>query len=497
MYLPRIIQGGMGAGVSNWVLARSVAETGQLGVVSGTALDTILARRLQTGDEGGHIRRALEHFPVPDIAHKVMKRYFVPGGKPSATPFKSVPAFRVDPSPFHVDLTVLANFVEVFLAKEGHKGHVGINYLEKIQFPHLPSIFGAMLAGVDNVLMGAGIPRAIPGIMDSFAEWKRAELKINVHGAKSDESFMSRFDPSEWIKSHMPHFELKTLKRPDFFAIISSNALALNLAKKASGKVNGFIVEAPTAGGHNAPPRGSMQLNDKGEPIYGDKDAPDLEQLKKLGIPFWLAGSRGTPEGLSQALESGAEGIQVGTAFAFCDESGFLPEIKDEVKALAREGKAKVFTDPRCSPTGFPFKVLQLKGTLSEEKTYEERKRICDVCYLRHAYRKDDGSLGYRCPSEPVQDYLKKGGVEDETVGRKCVCNGLLASIGLQQSSKSGNEELPLVTCGDDVGVISYYLQDGADGYSAKDVVAHLMTGSKGTESFFEQQPMLHASGDR
>ena len=51
-FLPVIIQGGMGAGVSSWRLARAVSSTGQLGVVSGTALDVILARRLQEGDPG-------------------------------------------------------------------------------------------------------------------------------------------------------------------------------------------------------------------------------------------------------------------------------------------------------------------------------------------------------------------------------------------------------------------------------------------------------------
>ena len=35
----------MGAGVSGWQLARAVARQGRLGVVSGTALDVILARR--------------------------------------------------------------------------------------------------------------------------------------------------------------------------------------------------------------------------------------------------------------------------------------------------------------------------------------------------------------------------------------------------------------------------------------------------------------------
>jgi len=38
---PRIIQGGMGIAVSDWRLARAVSRLGQLGVVSGTAIDSI------------------------------------------------------------------------------------------------------------------------------------------------------------------------------------------------------------------------------------------------------------------------------------------------------------------------------------------------------------------------------------------------------------------------------------------------------------------------
>ena len=54
---PIIIQGGMGVAVSSWKLAKAVAVTGQLGVVSGTAVDAVMVRRLQLGDRGGHLRR--------------------------------------------------------------------------------------------------------------------------------------------------------------------------------------------------------------------------------------------------------------------------------------------------------------------------------------------------------------------------------------------------------------------------------------------------------
>ncbi len=37
-FLPLVIQGGMGVGVSNWRLARAVSSLGQLGVVSGAGV---------------------------------------------------------------------------------------------------------------------------------------------------------------------------------------------------------------------------------------------------------------------------------------------------------------------------------------------------------------------------------------------------------------------------------------------------------------------------
>ena len=72
----------MGIAVSNWRLANAVARLGQLGIVSGVAIDTVLARRLQDGDPGGHMRRAIGHFPIPQVAAEALARYFHPGGRP-------------------------------------------------------------------------------------------------------------------------------------------------------------------------------------------------------------------------------------------------------------------------------------------------------------------------------------------------------------------------------------------------------------------------------
>lgn len=471
MLLPRIIQGGMGLAVSGWPLARAVSRLGHLGTVSGTALAVVLARRLQLGDPGGDLRRALRHFPVPEMADRAIRDFFIPGGKAPTAPFKPTAMPTLRPRPALVELTVLANFVEVFLAKEGHDGPVGINYLEKIQLPTLPSIFGAMLANVDYILMGAGIPRAIPGVLDVLARFEPAQLRIDVQGALPGEEYFSRFDPRTFCRGAVP-----VVKRPWFLGIVASATLAMTLAKKSSGRVDGFIVEGPTAGGHNAPPRGAPQLTPAGEPLYGARDVPELEKIRALGLPFWLAGSYGRPGKLAEALRLGAAGIQVGTPFAFCVESGIRPELKSQAITLSRRGQARVFTDPVASPTGFPFKVAQIDQTLSEPALYQNRTRVCDLGYLRHPYRKRDGTIGYRCSSEPIEHFLRKGGTAEQTVGRKCVCNGLPATVGFGQVRKQSAFELPLVTAGDDLAYLARFLPPGGDSFSAADVVSHLLT---------------------
>ena len=449
----------MGVAVSGWRLARAVSTREQLGVVSGTALDVVLARRLQLGDPGGQMEAALNAFPLREIAQRIWDRYYIPGGKKDSAAFKSKPLPSATPSKALTELTIVANFAEVWSAKQGHNGVVGVNLLEKIQVPTLACLYGAMLAGVDYVLMGAGIPRAIPGILCDFAEGRLARMPLAITGG---DAATMELDPNDFVGG--------PLKRPVFLAIVSSASLAQVLARKTQPPVDGFVVEGWTAGGHNAPPRGALALNVDGEPIYGERDVPQMETFRELGLPFWLAGGYGTAERLAEALAEGAQGIQVGTAFAFCEESGILPELKEQAIARSRSGDVKVFTDPKASPTGFPFKVMQVPDSVSEAEVYDSRERVCDLGYLRELYRKTDGSIGYRCAGEPIDDYLAKGGEEAATVGRVCVCNGLAATIGIGQVRKGVSEPM-LVTAGDDVCNVSRYLREGASSYSADDVL--------------------------
>ncbi|HQA39489.1 MAG TPA: nitronate monooxygenase [Kiritimatiellia bacterium] len=470
--LPKIIQGGMGVGVSNWRLAQAVSRIGQLGIVSGTGLDQVLARRLQDGDLGGDVRRALGHFPFPQMAHRILDTLFIPGGKQPGEPYKTSEKPSIKNSHWFDELCIVSNFVEVFLAREGHSNPVGINYLEKIQLPHLPSAYGAMLAGAAVVIVGAGIPVEFPGVLDALSRHEAATYTIRVHGATPETDCQRVFDPALFIEDGCTP---PVLLRPDFLPIISSDSLATMLLRRASGSVEGFVIEGPTAGGHNAPPRGPMQLSSDGQPIYGARDVVKLDAMRKIGMPFWLGGAYGSPEALRAALAEGAAGVQVGTPFALCVESGMRTDVRHALIRHALAGSGKVFTDPLASPTGFPFKVAQLEGTLSDPAVYAARRRVCDLGYLLESYRKEDGSVGYRCPAEPVASYVAKGGKEADTVERKCICNGLFGDIGLAQVRPDGAREPAIVTLGDDVANIGRFCTSEKPDYTAADAVRTIL----------------------
>jgi NAD(P)H-dependent flavin oxidoreductase YrpB (nitropropane dioxygenase family) len=470
--IPQIIQGGMGVAISNWQLANAVSRAGQLGVVSGTGVALVMIGRLQRGDAGGHIRRALRHFPFQDEARSFLDTYFVEGGIAPHKPIKRPPMWSATPSHALNVQTVIANFVEVWLAKEGHSNPVGLNLLEKVQMPQLASLYGALLAGIDVVIMGAGVPIQIPGILDSLVQHQPVRYRLDVLEAHAEDEFYVHFDPGQVFPGIAA--QLGTLTRPDFLPIISSVILAQALIKRSTGSLQGFVIETPIAGGHNAPPRGQLQLNEKGEPIYGERDVVDLAKMRALGYPFWLAGGYGTPDQLQAALDAGACGIQVGTAFAFCDESGFDATLKAQVIAGVLAGNLSVKTDPLASPTGFPFKVVQLPGSIAQPTVYAERERLCDIGFLRHAVKNGSG-LQYRCPAEPVNQYVKKGGGESDTVGRTCLCNHLGAAAGFAQHRSDGYIEPAIITSGDDVVSIARYLQEGCTSYTAQEVIAYLL----------------------
>jgi NAD(P)H-dependent flavin oxidoreductase YrpB (nitropropane dioxygenase family) len=66
----------------------------------------------------------------------------------------------------------------------------------------------------------------------------------------------------------------------------------------------------PAASGHNASPRGKVEFDSHGEPVYSERDHVDLAKMRDLGLPFWLAGGYGSPE-MSRDRKGAVAGLRI------------------------------------------------------------------------------------------------------------------------------------------------------------------------------------------
>lgn len=505
----RLIQGGMGVYVSNWRLARAVATArpgAAAGTVSGTALDIVHTRLLQLGDPGGHIRRALEDFDDRfgvDIGARVCSKYYIPGGKDPQARFKPAPMQTVTtlqgskllPEPGRpgepvtlaldpevIELLIATAFAEVWLAKEGHAGKVFINFLNKVELPLVYALYGAMLAGVDGIVVGAGNPDGLPAVRSSLADHRPVTRPLSVLYRAAGETFQIAFDPQQVAGGRLAQ---RPLPRPAFLAIVSLESQVQALAQSSSEAPDGFIIEHHSAGGHNAAPQGPLRQDEWSQPIYSELDEPDLAAVRRVGLPFWLAGGYGSRDRLQAALQSGAAGVQVGTLFALAVESGMGAAYRTAIFERMKKGAADadLVHTTLVSPTGFPFKVAQLDGTLADDSVYSARRRVCDLgllqqCGLSQPDENGVRRLFQRCPAAPVDDYVRKRGLERNTAGRRCLCNGLLACVGLGQMVRKNSEMAPepaIVTLGDHLADVRRLSGNGQVPYWAADVVADLL----------------------
>ena len=174
--------------------------------------------------------------------------------------------------------------------------------------------------------------------------------------------------------------------------------------------------------------------------------------MKAFGLPFWLAGAYGSRERFAGgARRRGARrpgrdrlrvlrGVRAG--------SGAARRGSSRTSSTARATSSRIRSPRRpASRSRWPSSTAHCPT----RPPYEERPRLCDLGYLRRAYVRPDGRLDYRCPSEPVDDYVRKGGRLEDTVGRKCLCNALVTNIGMGQRRPDGYAELPMLTAGDDI----------------------------------------------
>lgn len=310
-----IIQGGMGVGVSLYPLASAVAREGGLGIVSSAALDRLVSKR---------------------------------NGK------------RLN--------TYEAAYEEVSLAKSSG-GSAGINIMGALVRDYEDSVRGAIDAGADAIISGAGLPLSLPAI-----------------------------------------------KPPGDTALIPivSSARALELIckkwERLSYRPDAVVLEGPLAGGHLGFKMDQIDLESN---LLENLLPPVKEIAIKYGnFPVIVAGGIYTYEDILRFLQLGADGVQMGTRFLATEESSATEEYKQAVVNARQEDI--IVADEPGSPCGMPFRVIR-QSPMYVSTLKKLRVPKCDKGYV---LLKDQDGKFTRCAAKESNER------------HFCICNGLLSSAG-------------------------------------------------------------------
>jgi nitronate monooxygenase len=310
-----IIQGGMGVGVSLSPLASAVAKEGGVGIVSSAALDRLVTKR--TGKPHNIYEATLE---------------------------------------------------EISLAK-AKGGIAGINIMVALGRDYEDSVKGAIDAGADVIIAGAGLPLGLPNI-----------------------------------------------KKPGDTALIPivSSARALELIckkwERLSYRPDAVVLEGPLAGGHLGFRFEDIALeSNRLENLF-----PPVKEvsLRYGGFPVIVAGGIYEHSDIVRFLEMGADGVQMGTRFLVTEESSATPAYKQAVIDAKKEDI--LVANKPGSPCGLPFMVLK-NSPMFHSALERKRKPLCDKGYV---LTKDGDGKYTRCIAK------------DDNEASFCICNGLLSSAG-------------------------------------------------------------------
>ncbi len=305
----------MGVGVSLAPLASAVAKEGGVGIVSSACLDRLVSKR--TG--------------------------------------KKVNTYE-------------AAYQEVSLSKSSG-GFTGINIMVALVRDYEDSVKGAVDAGADFIISGAGLPLNLPAITPP----RDTALIPIVSSARALELICKKWERLRY--------------RPD-----------------------AVVLEGPLAGGH---------LGFKIDQI--EQEANKLENLlppvkemaiKYGDIPVVVAGGVYTHSDIQRFLQMGANGVQMGTRFLATEESSASDIYKKAV--VNAQAEDIIVARKPASPCGLPFRIIK-QSPMYVSGLRRLRPPKCDKGYV---LLKDDKGKFSRCPAkESNEDCF-------------CICNGLLSSAG-------------------------------------------------------------------
>ncbi len=244
---------------------------------------------------------------------------------------------------------------------------VGINYLEKIQIaaPAVDLRRDARRRGLRAD--GRRHPaRRFPACSTAWRATSRPPTR-STSPARRTATTRRPFDPRDFVDRHWRRPRAPDVSRhhrvgrPGAHAAAQGQRPRRRLHRRGADRRRAQRAAAGQTAAERAR-RAGLRRARRGEP-----GEAATRSVCRSGWPAATA----RPSVSARRSQAGAAGVQVGTAFAFCEESGLRADYRRALmRAAVDAGAAEVFTDPLASPTGFPFKVAQLAGTMSDPAVY-------------------------------------------------------------------------------------------------------------------------------
>ena len=318
-----IIQGGMGVGVSLHPLAKAVAHEGGVGIISSACIDRLVSKRTN----------------------------------------KKVSTYE-------------AVYEEVSLAKV-KGGFIGINIMAALVRDYNDSVKGALDAGANMIISGAGLPLNLPGIQPP----KDTALVPIVSSARALDIICKKWE--------------KLGYRPD-----------------------AVVLEGPLAGGHLGFRIDQVDL----ETNRLENLLPSVkEHAMKCGdFPVIVAGGIYSHEDIVSFMNKGADGVQMGTRFLVTEESSATDAYKQAVIKATEEDI--IVAHRPGSPCGLPFRIIK-QSPMYVSSLKRLRPPKCDKGYV---LLKDGEGKFTVCPAKESNE------------NHFCICNGLLSSGGYNTDKEEG-----------------------------------------------------------
>lgn len=331
-----IVQGGMGVGVSAHRLAGSVAALGAMGTISSVDL-----------------RR--HH---PDLMAQTSG--LPPGGDTKA---------RIDA----VNLEALRREIAAAQVLAAGRGLLAVNVMRAVS-EYAPSVRTALEAGIDAVVVGAGLPLDLP---DLAREHPRALLIPILSDARGVALLLKKWERKQ--------------RRPD-----------------------AIVIEHPRwAGGH----LGAARIDDLGDARFDfERVIPEvLALLRDAGlegdVPLIAAGGIRTREQIAALQALGAAAVQLGTPFVATDECDAHPEFK-RVLAEARDDELIEITSvaglpARAVRTPWLERYLQAEPKLREKAHTKPRCTLAFDCLAQCGLRDGVAAWGQFCIDQRLAAALR------------------------------------------------------------------------------------------